>query len=400
METITKTADVSTRNQLVALEPANFPVEVTNRVRARGDLVNVGELTQKQIKDAEQIAAKFDISDTSATLRYAEDPQKRLTAFLRELMGDIRVRDAGIAGDLAKQMASGIDLMALAKVKKQIMNPPSHSFLAKLIRGITGYVNYIQNFYENQRLMRDLVDKMEAKANNRMASLDGHVKKLDRMAERTVQQIREQAPWIVAGEIILVRELRRYQEMREQVLQTKDVIAASALRDMARQIAAFEKRVLEVEVSYIEAGNIAIPQIRTAQEADRIEIQNTAEQILFQLPKFIRAVNMVAALADTKAAHDDRMIMEANQRQLDAVLDGAINEAARLAKESQGDPLRLVEELEGRIENMVQLINDGIEIENQTRAKREEAHQRLVALKDHVADALKGADLASAEAGY
>ncbi len=374
------------------LAEAGVPVPGLERPR----LVSPQQLSPQQLNTVKQIVTKWNMNDTTSVLTFAAEPQKKVNLFLDSLMGDIKVRDAGVAGDMAKQMASGIDLMQLAKVKNQITNPPSTALIPRIWRWIFGWTNYLRNFYLNQQPILSLVKQMEGKANNRMVTLDNHVKKLDAMADASVVQIRDLAVWIVAGEEILIQSTAQYNKRREEVLLSHDVVEASRLRDMARQIAAFEKRWLEVEIAYSEAGNLTIPQIRMTQEADKIEIQNISEQLLFQMPKFKKAIILMAALADTKSAADDRKLMDQNQRQLDKVLTDTVGEANKIAKESQGDVLQKVQDLEENIGRMETIIKEQIEIEARTHAMREEAHARVVACRDVVGNALKSANLESA----
>lgn len=384
-------------NPMVVFDASQLPADPTQKVKARGDLVDESQLNTKQRALAKQVVEKFNLNDTTAVLTFAAPPQKAVSEFLDTLMGDIKVRDAGLAGDMAKQMAAGIDLMQLAKVKEQLSGVKK-GLLSSVAHFVTGTVNYLKNFYLNQEPIKKLIDQMLAKANNRMMTLDAHVKKLDQLANMSTTQVYDLGSYIVAGEIILVQAREQYQEQRAKVLESHDVIEASKLRDMARQIAAFEKRVLETEIAYTTAGNVTIQQIRMTQEADRIEIQNISEQILFQLPKFKTAIVMLAALADIKAAAEDRKLMDDNERKLDTVVTDAVAQAERLAKESQGDPLRKVEDLEQNISKMETIIKEQIELEAQSHEKREEAYKRLVACKDTVGNALKSSNLASAGA--
>ncbi len=377
---------------------AQLPAEVTERVRQDGDLINIAEMTPQQIDGAKKIFGSFNLNNTASILTFAAAPQRSISAFLDELMAGITVQQAGVAGDIAKQMAAGIDLMRLDEVKKQIMNPPSTGWVAGIWHFLTGWTNYIRNFYLNQKPIRSLVDQMERKANNRMATLQADSDKLDKLADRCVVQIHDLGTWVLAGEMILLAARKAYLEKRESVLQTKDVVEASRLRDMARQIAALETRVLETEIAYVKAGNVTIPRIRSVQESDRIEIQNISEQILFQFPDFKAAIVLIAALNDTMAARNDRITMNKNQRKLDEVLDETVNETAKLAKESQGDALEKVQSLEVTINAIKTGIEQGIQLEADSRARRAEAHQLLVSVKDVVSDALKKSDIDSAQA--
>ena len=381
---------------VVVFDPATLPAEPLSRVQKNGDLINPKDMTAAQITQAQKIATGFNLGDTAAILRFAEEPQKRLSDFLDELMADIRVSDAGVAGDIAKQLAAGIDLMKLGKVKNQIVSGGGRSIFARILYGCGMWTNYLRNFYLSKQPILTLVRQIETKANNRITTLQGDTEKLDRLVGVTVNQIRDLAAWILAGEAILVGARSQYLAKREAVLATQDPVQAAELRDMARQLAAFETRILKTEIAYVKAASVNIPRIRSVEESMKIEIQNISEQILFQLPDFKSAIVVIAALNDTKRARDERMVMNENQRRLDDVLDQAVNDAAKLAKESQGDPLVMVQDLEKTIGIIKAGIEEGIKLETEARTRRTEAHAILVSIKDVVTDALKQSNIEAA----
>src|SRR3989344_2984522 len=377
---------------------AQLPMVITEQVRKKGDLIDTANFTPEQIAAVKQIYEGFNLSNTGQVLMFAAKPQKDMSAFLNELMAGIRVKDAGLAGDISMQLAKGIDLMSLHKVKEQILNPPSSNLAARFFRWLFHLKNYLYAFYLSQTPIRSLVDEIERKANNRIVTLTANSEKLDQLAKRSVIQIRALEVWIAAGEQILVGAINQYLAEREKVLQTKDVVLASQLRDMARQLAAFEKRLLETKIAFVEAGSVTIPRIRAVQEASVIEIQNTSEQILFHLTKFKAGIVMIAALNDIASAQRERQVMDENERKLDATLDDVVRQVYVEAKKSQGSPLAKVEALIKTVDAVEAGINEGIRLESETRKMREQAEQLLVGIKDRISEALKKADIQSAEA--
>lgn len=396
----TEVAEATTAPALAPMktfDEAQLPAVVTEKVVKQGDLINLDEMTKQQITVAKNIVEKFDMNSTSSLLQFAADPQRKLSQYVDLLMQDVKVHEAGVAGDMAKSLAYGIDLMKLDKVKRQIMTGTGTSLFAKFMYGIGLWTNYIKNFFVMQKSIKDLTDKIETKAMNHIASLDGESKKLDSLTDQSIIQVRALASWVLAGEMILLQAREQYYARREKVLKSKDPVEASILRDMARRIAQFEQRVLQVEIAYVKASSVTIPRVRSVQEGIIIEIQNTSEQVLFHLPAFKTGIVLVAALNRTKAARDDRKMMQQNQRHLDDVLDETITENERLAKESQGDALEDVQRLQKTIEAIKLGVENAIKYEAESRVKREEAHRLLIELKDVVPNALKAANIESAE---
>ena len=72
---------------------------------------------------------------------------------------------------------------------------------------------------------------------------------------------------------------------------------------------------------------MAIPQIRTAQQAGRIEIQNTLDTILFDLPDLKAAIVRVAALQQISRAGEATAARRKIARDLQAIGVDALDQA-------------------------------------------------------------------------
>ncbi|MGB1027344.1 MAG: toxic anion resistance protein, partial [Rhodospirillaceae bacterium] len=169
---------------------------------------------------------------------------------------------------------------------------------------------------------------------------------------------------------------------------TPDAMEASQLHDWGNQINAFEARLMKMKIFFTESL-ISVPQIRVAQEAAKIEIQNIMDGLLFDLPRLKNAVLRVASLLNIRGAqqeNDARREASAKIGQLGADL---LHTAYTEAKSSQGSSLDEVNALSDIANKLVGTIQAGAEIERQNQAKRAEANRKLVEVKNTVAEVMR-----------
>ncbi len=138
---------------------------------------------------------------------------------------------------------------------------------------------------------------------------------------------------------------------------------------MAEQVDAFETRLVRMHVAFTR-GVLSIPQVRIAQQAGRIEIQNTLDTILFDLPDLKSAIVRVAALHQISRAGDATAARRRIGQELQQIGIEALDPAYTKAKQTQGDMGADVEVLSRMTDKMLATLDKGVEIDRENRAKR------------------------------
>ena len=134
---------------------------------------------------------------------------------------------------------------------------------------------------------------------------------------------------------------------------------------------------------------VSIPQIRTAQEAARIEIRNIMDAMLFDMPRLKGAVLQVAALNQINKAAAATEARRRVAREIGQMGADALEQAYTNAKISQGgaaDDVQLLETVAGRL---LDTISKGAKISDDNRAKRAEAQRRIEAIKAKLVEGLR-----------
>jgi len=157
---------------------------------------------------------------------------------------------------------------------------------------------------------------------------------------------------------------------------------------MAEQVNAFETRLVRLHVAFTR-GILAIPQIRTAQQAGRIEIQNTLDTILFDLPDLKAAIVRVAALHQISRASDATAARRRIARELQEIGVDALDQAYTAAKRTQGDMAGDVDTLTRVTDRMLATIDKGLQIDRENRGKREQAMRQLGEVRTRLLEGLR-----------
>jgi uncharacterized protein YaaN involved in tellurite resistance len=134
---------------------------------------------------------------------------------------------------------------------------------------------------------------------------------------------------------------------------------------------------------------VAIPQIRTTQEAARIEIRNIMDAMLFDMPRLKGAVLQVAALNQINRAAASTEARRRVAREIGQMGADALDQAYTHAKLSQGAAADDIQGLETIASRLLDTIGKGAKISADNRQKREDAQKRIEALKGRLVQGLR-----------
>ncbi len=358
-------------------------------------LVNTADFNAEQRTRAAEYGNSVDFKDTNSILLYGAPAQQKISDFMNSLLADVKSEDVGIAGDLAIELGNGIDSMKIEKIKKELDGGGivgSIPFVGPWLVRSFGAAKY---FYHRKEKFLTQIDRIIVKAEDRKHELIKNNAKLDTLTENVENHINELELWIAGGEQALMRGRNEFDDQKAS-LDISDSLEAAKLVDFADQINAFETRLMRLKAFYTESI-ISIPQIRATQQAGKIEIQNIADGMLFDLPRLKNAVIRVGALLNIrKAQSEDDKRREASRKIAEVGAD-MLDEAYTSAKESQGNITEEVEMLSSVSQKLLDTFKKGVEIDRENAAKRAEASQKLVEVKNTLTQAMKDISLAELE---
>ena len=215
------------------------------------------------------------ITDSNSIMTFGAEPQRRMNAFLDDMLKGVRTDEAGVAGELIVELASTIKGINLPKMKEEVAGQEGISGVLAKLPVVGGHFSAWRHFHETRKEIHEHLDRIEKKASVEMGRLQAENAAADARARETLVNLRELEVYLAAGQVALVKAREEFAAMKSKVeaAQPPDPVYFSSLRDMAEQINAFETRLVRMNIAIADAM-VTIPQIRTTQEAARIEIRN------------------------------------------------------------------------------------------------------------------------------
>jgi uncharacterized protein YaaN involved in tellurite resistance len=330
------------------------------------------------------------MTDSNSIMTFGAEPQRRMNAFLDDMLKGVRTDETGAAGELIVELATAIKGINLPRMKEEVSGESSVAgWLAKL--PIVGaHFSALRHFHETRREIHEHLDRIENKAAVEMGRLQAENAAADARARETLVNLRELEVYLASGQVALLKARGEFAALKSKVeaSQPPDPVLFSGLRDMAEQINAFETRLVRLNVAIADAM-VTIPQIRTAQEAGRIEIRNIMDAMLFDMPRLKSAVLQVAALNQINKAAASTEARRRVAREIGQMGADALDQAYTSAKLSQGGAAADVQVLETVADRLLDTISKGAKISEDNRAKRAEAQQRIETLKAKLVEGLR-----------
>ena len=354
-------------------------------VIAADDQVALDGLGEARRKRAMEVAAGVSATDSTSLAVFGAAPQRKLSGFLDQLLAGTGTNEIGVAGDLVTELATSLKRLDLPGMKREAEGVGA---VLSRVPVVGRYFSALRRFRAMRQGVLTHLTEIERKAEVHLGKLKATNAGLDRLVDATEDNLREIEVYIVGGQQAALRMRAEHAALREQVRNSRDAVQMARLRDMAEQINAFETRLVRMQVAFTR-GILAIPQIRTAQQAGRIEIQNTLDTVLFDLPDFKSALVRVAALERIGRASDATAARRKITRELQEIGIDALDSAYTKAKASQGDMADDVTSLAQVSDRMIGVINHGLEMDRANRGKRDEAVRQIGDVRAKLLDSLR-----------
>jgi len=353
-------------------------------------LILLDKFDEDRRKRVAEIAGTVLMTDSNSIMTFGAEPQRRMNAFLDDMLKGVRTDEAGVAGELIVELASTIKGINLPKMKEEVAGQEGIAGVLAKLPVVGGHFSALRHFHETRKEIHEHLDRIEKKASVEMGRLQAENAAADARARETLVNLRELEVYLAAGQVALVREREEFAAMKAKVetAQPPDPVLFSSLRDLAEQINAFETRLVRMNIAIADAM-VTIPQIRTTQEAARIEIRNIMDAMLFDMPRLKSAVLQVAALNQINKAAASTEARRRVAREIGQIGADALDQAYTNAKLSQGgaaDDVQVLETIAGRL---LDTISKGAKISEDNRGKREEAQKRIETLKGKLVEGLR-----------
>lgn len=364
-----------------------LPIAALSRALRSEYKMDLGKLGGEQVTRVNQIAASVSFSDTNSLMSFGSDAQRQLSEHLDQLLEGMRTSEAGGAGDVAIALASTIKDLQLPKVKAEVEGRNSLAQMLGQVPVVGPWFSALRALQLRHRKITEHLSAIERNAQGQLTLLKSMNSKLDRMVDATIDNIKALELYMAAGQIVVVKARADFEQQRQAVEKSRDVVEVARLRDFAEQLNAFETRVVRIHLAHSQSM-VSVPEIRASQTAAVIEMNNVMDSILFDLPNLKRAILNVASLAATAKASKATDARRALSRELSSIGSDELQATYLKAKESQADFAADIAALASSADKLLQTIEMGRRLDIANADKRAKAITDLSSLNRKFTDGL------------
>lgn len=330
--------------------------------------------------------AEIDIRDTGTIISFGSAAQAGLQEISRSMLGDVRNKDLGPAGEGLNSM---VTVLRGFKVEDNDLSN-KQGFIAKMMGKAAPIARFKAKFDKVQAQIDEIATNLE----RHQLTLLKDIQALDRLYAETLSFYDQLAIYIAAGEAKIAEietvAIPEKQREMEAANESDQLIAASELRDLQSIRDDLERRVHDLKLTR-QVTMQSLPSIRLVQENDKSlvakitsTLKNTVPLWETQLAQAITIQRAANAARDVKAASDlTNELLTANASNLRQA-----NTAIRTEMERG---IFDVEAIRKANEELIGTIEDSLRIADEGKAKRAAAEQELIRMETDLRNTLVAA---------
>jgi len=333
--------------------------------------------------EIQQLMERIDVRDMQSIVFFGAQAQETLTDLSDQILGGLRNKDTGDAGEALNEMVSTLRGFDASRLESDARP----SWIDRL-KGKSGNIARALQRYET---VRDQIESISARMEQHQTGLLIDIESLERLYDAGVDSLHSIENYITAGNRRLQQlEQEELPRLRSHAQADNNTLASQSLRDMHTARDQLERRVHDLQLSrQVLLQNL--PAIRLIQENDRMlvaKIQSTLANTLplwrQQLAQALTIQRSREAAASLEAATNlTNDLLRANAESLQSA-----NREIRSQTERGIFDIEAIEEANMKL---IETINESIDIAEQGREAREQANERLQVLEHQLRDSLTAA---------
>ncbi|MGN0597393.1 MAG: toxic anion resistance protein [Ruminiclostridium sp.] len=328
-----------------------------------------------------EIKNGIDFLDSGSTVQYGVGAQRRLTEFTDTILDNVRSKDGGQVGELLSDLVVEVNSLSPASLTSD------GGILSKL-PGVKTAVKNLKKLAERYNKAEAQIDKIEAALEKARMDMLKDINVYDIMYKQNLDCFRELALYIQAGKE-RVEEMKNetIPKLRAEAQASGDPMDAQLVRDFEDDVARFEKKIYDLELSRTIAIQTA-PQIKMIQNNDRVLVDKIQTAILNTIPiwksQFVIAMGL----------NNQQRVLKM-QREITETTNSMLVKNSELLKTNSVETAREanrgivdIETLQKVNDNLINTIEETIRIQNEGRQQRTEAEKTLVQIEDKLKNKL------------
>ena len=378
-ETRTKAAEALAMVEEITANTLPAPQEATAVVPlADADETVGGEIRARM--------AEIDMSDTNSIVSFGSRAQIELQEISQAMLGGVRNKDVGPAGDSLRNMVTTIRGFSVSELDVR----RERSWWEKLIGRAAPIAKFTARFEEVQGQIDRITDELLEHEHTLLKD----IKSLDILYEKTLQFYDELALYISAGEAKL-RELdettipAKANEV-DQAAEADQVMVAQELRDLRAARDDLERRVHDLKLTR-QVTMQSLPSIRLVQENDKSLVTKINSTLVNTVPLW--ETQLAQAVTIQRSAEAATAVRAANDLTNELLTANAKNlrESNKIIREEMERGVFDIEAVKKANADLIGTIEESLQIADEGKAKRAAAEVELQEMETKLRDTLAAA---------
>jgi|TARA_Y100000815_G_scaffold275229_1_gene312281 uncharacterized protein YaaN involved in tellurite resistance len=343
-------------------------------------------LAEPQQKHIQELASQIDMSDTNSIISFGASAQGELQAISQSMLGGVKNKDVGPAGDSLRTMVTTIRGFSVSEGDTRT----KRSFFEKILGRLAPFAKFTARFEEVQAQLDKITDELLRHEHTLLKD----IKSLDQLYTKTLDYYDELALYITAGEA-------KIQELDTQVIPAAtaaveaapaddQVIKAQELRDLRSARDDLERRVHDLKLTR-QVVMQSLPSIRLVQENDKSLVTKINSTLVNTVPLWeTQLAQAVTIQRSQEAAQAVRGANDLTNELLTANAANLRDANASIRKEVERGIFD-IDAVAKANADLIGTIEESLSIADEGKAKRAEAEEQLKAMEAELRDTLASA---------
>ncbi|MDR2870145.1 MAG: toxic anion resistance protein [Deferribacteraceae bacterium] len=339
-------------NEIVAYTKDNLPAE------KRAEVVKMKE--------------ELDLGDSNSIISFGAAAQSKTSGFVESILASTKAKDAGEAGILLSDLMGNLEKFNADAANKG-------NFITRIFSDAKSRINRLAASYQSVEVNIDkIVDQLEK---HRMQLMQ-NTAMLDKLYDKNVDYVNELNLYIMAGE----EKLAELNDTMLPALKAKselDQLSAQQYRDLIDTSDRLDKKIHDLKLTRTVSLQ-SLPQIRLQQSGNNVLVDKIHSSIVNAIPLWKSQLVIALGLAQTgEALKAQRAVSETTNRLLQQNSEMLKISTIETAKEAERGIVD-IETITKANEDIISTIKQVASIQQESRAKRQEAEQELKRLESEL----------------
>lgn len=340
-------------------------------------------LTPQERQRVDEIKKEIDFLDPQTDVQYGVGAQRNIADFSQRILGQVRTKDSGTAGELLLELSEKVRNSDVAKIGN------NEGILDK-IPFLKSAKDRIRRFQAQYETLEVQVDRIEGELEKARMEMLKDINMFETLYQKNLEYFRELECYITAGEE-KVAEVRQetLPGLRQEAAESGDPMAAQVLRDFEDTVNRFEKKLHDMKLSRTIAIQTA-PQIKMIQNNDKMLVDKIQTAVLNTIPVWKSQIVIALGLyRQQKTLQMQREITDTTNQLLEKNAELLKTNTLETAKESERG-IADIATLKKVNDDMIRTIEETLRIKREGSVKRHEAEKELARLEADMKRALAG----------